>query len=423
MGLFRRRGQVQAQDVIRQSAGPVQDRLAWLPGSVQVPVAGESFHTEAIHAAYRDSAGGTPLVGVLIPEPDNPHDAGAVAVHVNGHHVGYLPHEVSSRVQPMLVRFAQSRGGRLVSCPAEIRMHDVGPQVLLLLDPGPLGIPAEAFRIAPHLDVVLGRLIDRLDQPVPMLSGVSERARAALAAAESARVRTEADYDRGPRAWQRVEHEFRRAAGQLADGRDPLVSAAWLGVGRSTRYQKGRRDDTLQAFIEALYWNRSNADAWAELVDYASAAPHLPTLIGIYARIPFSIRPRVLPVLLTMSHGHDQLGRMDPVTGARLRTELLTLGESEQDRGTVAQLAGQAGLAAEKAGDLDTAVAWWRRAVAAGSTDEKVADRLSTWLVKQHEFREARAVLRQAMATSPQSPTVAERMQRRLERCERSLTD
>ena len=101
-------------------------------------------------------------------------------------------------------------------------MHDVGPQVLLLLDPGPLGIPAEAFRIAPHLDVVLGRLIDRLDQPVPMLSGVSERARAALAAAESARVRTEADYDRGPRAWQRVEHEFRRAAGS-----SPMAGIPW----------------------------------------------------------------------------------------------------------------------------------------------------------------------------------------------------
>lgn len=304
-----------------------------------------------------------------------------------------------------------------------IRMHDVGPQVLLMLDPGPLGIPAEAFRIAPHFDAVLDRLIDRLDQPVPVLGGVSERARAALAAAESARVSTEADYDRGRRAWQQVEREFRRVAGQLANDRDPLVSAAWLGVGRSTRYQKGRRDDTLQAFIEALYWNRSNADAWAELVDYASAAPHLPTLIGIYARIPFSIRPRVLPFFLTMSHGQDQLGRMDLVSGARLRTELLALAESEQDLGTVTQLTGEAGLAAEKASDLDTAVVWWRRAVAAGSTDEKVADRLSTWLVKQHEFREARAVLQQAMATLPQSPAVAERMRRRLERCERSLTD
>lgn len=220
-----------------------------------------------------------------------------------------------------------------------------------------------------------------------------------------------------------MEHEFRRVAGQLANDRDPLVSAAWLGVGRSTRYQKGRRDDTLQAFIEALYWNRGNADAWAEIVNYASAAPHLPTLIGIYARIPVSIRPRVLPFFVTMSHGHDRLGRMDPATGARMRTELLTLGESEQDWGTVAQLAGEAGLGAEKAGDLDTAVAWWRRAVAAGSTDEKVADRLSIWLAKRHEFREAQAVLRQALATSPQSPAIAERTQRRLERCERSLTD
>lgn len=39
--------------------------------------------------------------------------------------------------------------------------------------------------------------------------------------------------------------------------------------------------------------------------------------------------------------------------------------------------AGYAGLAAEKAGDLDGAIRWWRLAIAADSTDATVADRFS----------------------------------------------
>jgi Flp pilus assembly protein TadD len=121
-----------------------------------------------------------------------------------------------------------------------------------------------------------------------------------------------------------------------------------------------------------------------------------------------------------MSYGRDRLGRVSPDKGKNLRDELLVLAESQGDTGSVALLASNAGLIAEKAGDLDTAVAWWRRAVAAGSTDEKVADRLSVWLTKRHEYAEARRVLRQALAIEPHSTEVAERMRRRLTRCERN---
>jgi hypothetical protein len=62
----------------------------------------------------------------------------------------------------------------------------------------------------------------------------------------------------------------------------------------------------------------------------------------------------------------------------------------------------------------------WRRAVAAGSIDGKVADRFSIWLVKEHEY-EAAQVLRQALSAAQNSAELAERMRRRLARCQRSI--
>jgi tetratricopeptide (TPR) repeat protein len=201
---------------------------------------------------------------------------------------------------------------------------------------------------------------------------------------------------------------------------DPCVSTAWLGLGRATRYQRGRRDDTLTALIEALYWGRDNAGAWSELVDLASAAPHVPTLLAWYARVPSGTRAGVLPELLSMSEQRDRLGRLNPAEGERLREGLLDLAGSQGDKATAAALTGYAGLAAEKAGDLDAAVRWWRLAIAAGSTDAKVADRFSIWLVKGHAYEEAAQVLQQALAADPGSAEVAERMQRRLARCQRN---
>jgi len=65
---------------------------------------------------------------------------------------------------------------------------------------------------------------------------------------------------------------------------------------------------TLETFIDALRWNPANADAWAELLDYASAAPDIPTLVEMFARAPLEVRTRLLRQLLTLSRGQDRLG-------------------------------------------------------------------------------------------------------------------
>ena len=128
------------------------------------------------------------------------------------------------------------------------------------------------------------------------------------------------------------------AADGLERARDPVVAEAWLGVGGATRNQRDRRDDFLKAIIEALHWDHYNTDAWVELVDYASAAPHVPTLVAMFARVPVSARPPVLRRLITTSRGQDRLGHMSPQTGEQLRAELLTLARSEGDTVTALKL-------------------------------------------------------------------------------------
>ena len=421
MGLFVRRDGRQSHAPSRGESRQLSaGQPAWLAGSTEVRVAGESFHQAAIGALQARSSPGSPLVAVLVPEPENGHDPNALAVHVNAQHVGYLPRDVAWRVRPALAAFSHAHGGCLVACTAEVRRHDNGPQVVLLIDPLPLGLRAEDFAVVPDMAATIRRLLARLDEPSPPLSGVDRQARSSLTQAQEDLEETDANRDRGPGDWPRVEAALHRVADQLVKAGDPYASTAWLALGRAIRYQRGRRDDALAALIEALYWDRGNARAWSELVDLASAAPHVPTLLALYARIPFGSRAGVLSHLLSMSEQHDRMGRLDPIQGEILRKGLRDLAESQGDKASVAALSGHAGLAAEKAGDIDAAVRWWRLAVAAGSTDARVADRFSTWLVKSHAYQEAARVLQQALAADPGSAQVAERMERRLARCQQN---
>ena len=413
--LFRRTGGKQPRGSISRAM------LASLPGPVEVHVVGESFHLEAIERVVSNSSPGAPLTAVLVPEPDNPRDRHAVAVYVADEHVGFLPRETAPRVRSALVAFSRMYRGQFVSCPAEIRWPNEGmPHVVAWLDPFPLGLRPEVFDAVPSRDIVLSELLRRLDQPPPRLTGTDRQARSDLVTAEKQRAEADAAYDRDPRAWPMIEAAFRRLADRFGQAGDPLVTAAWLNVGRSVRYQRGRRDDALAAFVEALFWDRGSAEAWSELVEMASFTPDVPTLVELFARVPFGTRRGVLRELLIVSHGRDRLGRMSPEAGQLMRQQLLVLAEAHGDNATLATLSGRAGLDAEKAGDIAMAVKLWRRAVSAGNTDGKVAERLSSWLVKHHEYNEAAQVLRQALAVRPRAE-VAERMRRRLARCEREL--
>lgn len=307
---------------------------------MEVPVVGETYHADAIRKAEQSTD--REPIAELIPQPDNPHDRNAVAVNVNDFHVGYVSRQIARAVQPALIAFAAANSGRRVSCPARILWHDFGDEVVaevvLFLDPAPLGLPASMFDHSPELDQVIQQQLPVLDQPAPVLTGRNPIARELLAAAEEQREAVEADYDREPNAWPTVEKAFLEAARLLETSRDSGVSGAWAGVAGSRRYQKGKRDGRIEAALTAIYWDRANEDAWSNLFDLAAAAPHIPTLLEMFKRVPFETRPPILSQLLALSSGHDRLGKMHVEAGERLRAGLLAVAEEESDKASIRKL-------------------------------------------------------------------------------------
>ena len=292
------------QGVNSLATPPSSPEPEWLPGEVDVQVSGETFHAAGIREACRRSRPGLPDEAVLVPEPGNPHDHSAIAVFVNGFPAGHLSREIAAAVQPALLAFTASTG-RNVACPARILWHEIDgypvAQVILSLNPAPLGLTPAAFEQIPDLDRVLQQHLSMLDAAAPAMTRCDPAARNLLAAAEAQRAQADAEYGHGTVRWPQVEHDFRQVIPLLEQARDPLIGDAWAGLARSLRYQKGRRDHRIAAAATSLYWDRANKTAWAELADLASAAPHVPTLLDLFraraaARPPASAHPADQPV-------------------------------------------------------------------------------------------------------------------------------
>lgn len=84
---------------------------------VDIEIVGESFHEDYIRALrrrYRDRD----FEIVLVPEPDNPYDRNAVAVHVDGAPVGHLSRKMAPAWQPMVA--AANAEGFIVAGTASI---------------------------------------------------------------------------------------------------------------------------------------------------------------------------------------------------------------------------------------------------------------------------------------------------------------
>ncbi|MDA0160592.1 AAA domain-containing protein [Solirubrobacter ginsenosidimutans] len=94
---------------------PQSARLDWR----EVDVVGESHYRDSLRAivdAYGVARTGrvrVPVRAELVPEPDNPWDAVAVAVHVDGRHVAHLSRAAARTYQPAIVRL-NAQGKRLI---------------------------------------------------------------------------------------------------------------------------------------------------------------------------------------------------------------------------------------------------------------------------------------------------------------------
>jgi hypothetical protein len=119
-------------------------------------VVGESHYRGAIERA----AGGARREGVkvvawaaLIPERDNPYDANAVAVHIEGAKVGHLSREEAANFRPLLERIAAAN--RVAYCRADVYggwnrpRNDAGDYGITLYVAGP---DRQAERVAVEVD-------------------------------------------------------------------------------------------------------------------------------------------------------------------------------------------------------------------------------------------------------------------------------
>jgi hypothetical protein len=73
-------------------------------------VAGISFRKEACRVVH---GLGVPDMATLVPEPTNPYDPNAIAVHMHGQHVGYVPRVLTTTLLPL--------------CPCDVGVVEFGP--------------------------------------------------------------------------------------------------------------------------------------------------------------------------------------------------------------------------------------------------------------------------------------------------------
>ena len=389
----------------------------WSPGELGLAVVGEAYHEDACARAAQ-SAAGVQLVGVLVPDPGNSYDPNAVAVYVQGELVGWVPREIAGVLQHALTSRLASYGSQLAGR-ADVTVGACGPSIVVWIDPTPLGLGDDQLRVLPGMDAEMQRLLPRIDEAVAPPSGLDTKARAELTQLEELREQVDADYDRRPDAWPRLERQFRDVAARLDRAGDPAAGAAWLGLARSARFQRGRRADTLAAYTEALRRDPEQVDGWHELLDYLAWSPDVETLMQVLQSAPADVRPKLVPWLLSISRRTDRSGKMPAKDGERLRRSMLEIAERTADRGCLPALYADAGKQASKSNDDEAAFQWWRRAVAVGCTEPQVVDRVSIRLVQDGAFDAAAVMLRSSSARDDVARTVRERLEKRLARCER----
>lgn len=139
----------------------------WGPPTGRIDVVGESHRQDAFLALFgRRPTGGSSFEAstqaALVADPGNPHDNQAVAVRVNGHHIGNLGCDDATRWHQPTAYFAQM--GRHLVVPARVWFGPLGDgtltgSVTLRVPPTSQILPSNYLPTVPHVVLPLGSTI------------------------------------------------------------------------------------------------------------------------------------------------------------------------------------------------------------------------------------------------------------------------
>jgi stress response protein SCP2 len=238
-----------------------------------------------------------------------------------------------------------------------------------------------------------------------------------LEAADASHSIAEQEFDRSLETREALEHAYLAAAQALDGEQHPRRAYAWLGLATVRRYQKGRRDDALAAYDEALTAAPEDIKVWDAYLDYITYAVSAAALLAIVERMPAPIRSQKLPHVIAVGQGADRWGTMSLDDQRRFTEDLPALLEALDDRPSLGALLSTTALHEYRNGSHAEALQLMRRAAATGFPSPACVDRLTIELVKLGEKAEAAMILRDALTRPVPSDSMRSRMTKRLARC------
>jgi HIRAN domain len=130
-----------------RSDQPQQVRVAWLPGTTEIPITGLRYYPKAVRDCLRGmpDGGQAEVDVVLLPEPENEHDANAIGVYTRAGQVGHVPRRVAAVLQPALIALSAAHEGLPAGSPARAEMRGGEPRIVLMIDLSELGIDPTAL--------------------------------------------------------------------------------------------------------------------------------------------------------------------------------------------------------------------------------------------------------------------------------------